>query len=121
MILVRSMHSRVSLLISSVIAASAIAASPEAVHLDDALRRHLLATAPMPDYPYEMRRHGVEGRGIFELFFDYDSGHLHEVKVVKSTGSPMLDVYAIGALKLWKAKPHAVSAVVVPVTFSMRR
>jgi len=95
------------------------AASPEPISLDDALRQSLLLTAPMPDYPYEMRRHGVEGRGVFELKFDYDTGHLREVHVLKSTGTPMLDGYAIGALKLWKAKPHAVHAVLVPVAFKI--
>ena len=95
------------------------AASPEAIHVDDALRQNLLLTAPIPDYPFEMRRHRVEGRGVFELKFDYDTGHLREVHVLKSTGAPLLDGYAIGALKLWKAKAHAVHIVLVPVNFTM--
>jgi TonB family protein len=98
-----------------------LAVPPESVTLDDALRKDLLLAAPMPDYPYQMRHHHVEGNGLFELKFDYDSGHLHEVHVIQSTGSPMLDGYAIGALKLWKAKPHAVHTVMVPLNFRMSR
>ncbi len=118
---VRPMRSHALLLILCTVGLSSFAASKEPLQLGDALRQNLLATAPMPDYPYEMRQHHVEGSGVFELFFDYDSGRLREVHVVKSTGSQMLDGYAIGALKLWKAKPHAVNAVLVPVRFTMTR
>jgi TonB family protein len=107
------------LLVFGSIVSTSPAAEPGAIQLDDALRQNLLLTAPMPDYPFEMRRHRVEGSGIFELKFDYDTGHLRAVHVVKSTGAPMLDGYAVGALKLWKAKPHAVHTVLVPVAFTM--
>ncbi len=59
--------------------------------------------------------------GLYELKFDYDTGHLREVHVVQSTANDMLDRRAIAAFKLWKAKPHSVHILRVPVTFMMTR
>ena len=78
--------------------------------------------APVPEYPYTMRSKHVEGKGVFELFFDYDSGNMREVRVVISTGSQMLDAAALSTFRKWKAKPHAVKApILMPVAFTMTR
>ena len=97
--------------------------------LDDALRQHLLLVAVAPDYPleYEWRpAHGnvfgsgaPSGKGIFDLRFDYETGHLREVHVVASTLSRKLDAHAIGALKLWKAKPRSIHLLRVPFDFRL--
>src|SRR5205814_7548509 len=99
----------VILLIFTSVQTLSFAASPEPkpMMVDEALRQHLLLTAPPPDYPPLMRLHRVGGKGLFQLRFDYDTGHLREVHVVQGTGAPLLDGYTIGALKLWKAKPHS--------------
>jgi len=47
--------------------------------------------------------------------------HLREVHVVQGTGAPLLDGYTIGALKLWKAKPHSLHTLLVPIKFTMNR
>ncbi|HKP36516.1 MAG TPA: TonB family protein [Pyrinomonadaceae bacterium] len=91
------------------------------MRVDEALNKHLLLYAIKPEYPYEMRHRGVTGKGVFGLRFDYDTGHLQEVHVVKSTGSPMLDKYTIESLKHWKAKPHAIHRLWVPVNFTTSR
>jgi TonB family protein len=89
--------------------------------VEEALNKHLLIYAVRPDYPYEMRHRGVSGQGIFELRFDYETGHLREIHITKSTGSPILDRHAIGSLKFWKAKPHSIEMLSVPVTFKASR
>jgi TonB family protein len=96
-------------------------ASPELTTLDEAVQRHLLLTSVWPVYPREARESHTEGDGIFELKFDYESGHLREVHVVKSTGNHYLDGHAIGALKLWRAKPRSIHSLLVPIRFSMAR
>ena len=89
--------------------------------VEEALRKHLLLYAIRPEYPYEMRHRGVTGNGIFELRFDYESGHLNEIHIAKSTGSPMLDRYTIDSLKHWKAKPRSLTSLLVPIEFKRGR
>ena len=88
------------------------------MEVDEAVRRQLLVSAPQPDYPYEARRGGGSGGvGIFELKFDYESGHLREVHIAKSTGNRYLDGHSIAAFKLWRAKPRAVQCIAIEVRF----
>lgn len=95
------------------------AAPNEQMSMDEALRQDLLLIAVRPDYPYEARRQRFTGSGIFELRFDYETGRLREVHVEKSTGQRMLDGHAIGALKLWKAKPRSIHTLRVPIAFEL--
>jgi TonB family protein len=95
-----------------------LAVDSDVIRLDDALNRHLLLYAIRPEYPYEMRHRGVTGTGDFLLRFDYDTGHLEEIHIVKSTGSPMLDKYTIDSLKHWKAKPRSIHRLLVPLGFT---
>jgi TonB family protein len=99
----------------------AFAASPEPTTAAEAIRQHLLLVAVRPDYPYEARRNLLTGTGVFELKFDYESGNLREVHVVQSTGQRILDAHAIGALKLWKAKPRSLHTIRANVSFTYGR
>src|SRR3954468_16560823 len=83
----------------------AYAAEPAQMTVDEARRKHLLTDFVRPSYPDEAKRNFWTGRGVFELKFDYTSGRVREVHVVKSTGHGIFDAYAIAALKRWKAKP----------------
>jgi TonB family protein len=47
----------------------------------------------------------LSGSGAFQLTFDYDTGRLREIHIVRSTGKRVLDDAAISALKLWRAEP----------------
>ena len=89
--------------------------------VDEAIQKHLLLVAAKPEYPYEARVRGRTGAGLFELKFDYESGHLLEVHVVKSTGDRYLDGHGIGALKAWQAKPRSIHNLCVPITFKRTR
>jgi len=93
--------------------------------LNDALQRHLLVAAAIPKWPEVYQRKpaplsgpaGIVGDGIFDLRFDYESGVLREIHVVKSTDNSKLDSYTIAALKVWKAKPRSIHTLRVPITF----
>ena len=87
----------------------------------EAVQKDLLLSAPRPDYPYAARARGKTGEGMFELKFDYETGRLREVHVIKSIGDRMLDGPAIGALKLWKAKPRSIHTLRVPIRFTRDR
>jgi TonB family protein len=98
---------------------SSFAASGDVMPLSEAMQKHLLLVAAKPGYP-----EGAEARVfrrrytcLFELKFDYESGHLREVHVVKSTGDRALDAHAIGAMKVWQAKPRSIHNLLVPLAF----
>ena len=100
-----------------------LAASP-CMQLEEAVQKRLLLVAAKPEYPYEAKAREAKARdkattGLFELRFDYESGHLREVHVVKSTGDRYLDGHAIGALKVWQAKPRSIHNLCVPITFTL--
>jgi len=86
----------------------------------EAMQRHLLLVAALPEYPNEIEAQpGVRHRRYtceFELKFDYESGHLREVHVVKGTGDQAVDAHAIGAMKVWQAKPRSIHNLLVAVT-----
>jgi TonB family protein len=56
---------------------------------------------------------------VFDLRFDFQTGELREIHIVRSTGHSLLDGHAISALKLWRAKPHAIHILRVPINFAV--
>ncbi len=54
--------------------------------VEEAKRKDLLLVAARPDYPYEARRQRLAGSGIFELKFDYETGHLREITSSRAPG-----------------------------------
>jgi len=73
-----------------------------------------------PDYPYNERTKGHEGRGLFRLTLDLKTGSVTNVDVVHSTGFPGLDESAIKAFRYnWRWKPGKWKEVTIPVTFTL--
>ena len=72
-----------------------------------------------PEYSLEARRRRLAGRGVFELTISEDTGDVKSVTIAESTGYPILDRAAVRALKLWRFRPHTLSRVKVPLTFSI--
>ena len=62
----------------------------------------------------------VTGSCVVLLDLDEASGKVVRVRIVKSTGSRILDDSAIKAFSKWHFKPHTPSPVRVPMTFSLR-
>ena len=92
----------------------------EPMPVEEAVQRDLLIRHPTPLYPYEGRRQKLEGSGLFELKFNYETGHLREVHIVHSTRKPILDQAVVDTLKLWRAKPKSVHSILLPVTLIFR-
>ncbi len=118
------MRKYLALLIFSALQMFSFAASPERITVAEALRKDLLLVAVRPEFPRSYagnwggaKWHHGPYKGIFELRFDYETGHLREIHVVQTIGDAKFDGRAIGALKLWKAKPRSIHTLVVPVTF----
>ena len=98
----------------------AFGGEPPVMGVEEAQAKQLLLFATKPSYPHEAYRMRVSGNGVFDLTFDYETGHLREIHVVKSTGNNFLDGHAIGALKLWKAKPRSIHILRVPINFTYK-
>lgn len=81
----------------------------------------VLRYAVKPQYSHEALRTRATGTGLFELRFDYETGGLKAIDIVQSTGSRLLDHDAINGLKEWKAKPHTIRVMRIPVMFTDRR
>jgi TonB family protein len=77
----------------------------------------ILRYAARPEYSREARERRASGFGLFELHFDYETGRLKAIDIVKSTGSSVLDHDTIAGLKEWRAKPHTIRVMRIPVTF----
>jgi TonB family protein len=74
-----------------------------------------------PPYPYEARRRHQEGSGMFILHIDSKTGQVTSITVQKSTGYKLLDSAVLTACIHWRFKPHTVTDVFVPITFSMKK
>ena len=74
-------------------------------------------TAPLPDYPYEMKRRNLTGSGVCVVTVDTATGTVTNATMFQSTGSPLLDKLTIQTFKSWRFKPGTVSQVRVPISY----
>ena len=79
----------------------------------------MAVNAPRPEYPYEARRQRITGDGIVAMTVNSVTGHVSDVSMSKSTGSPFLDNAALTAFRRWRFKPGTVSSVRCPITFTL--
>jgi len=73
--------------------------------------------APRPAY----RPEWPEGRGIFTVNINPNTGSVVSVFVKKSTGSEKLDKAAIDAFRRWKFKAPTKPSVEVPIVFKREK
>jgi protein TonB len=59
---------------------------------------------PTPKYPELAKQAGIEGTTVVKMLVDID-GSVREVKILKSSGNPMLDQAALAAAKKSKFTP----------------
>jgi TonB family protein len=72
-----------------------------------------------PDYPREARARHEMGTGVFILHIDGKTGQVASISVQKSTGFKLLDAAVLTSCIHWRFKPHTVTDVRIPMTFSM--
>ena len=76
-----------------------------------------LVAAPVVTKSLEASRRHLAGQGLFVVDVDTPSGRVNYVRVVESTGQPLLDLSAIRGLRKWRWKPHMAATVLVPIRF----
>ena len=86
---------------------------------DEQLVGNTLA-APGAAYPEEAQKTKTTGSGVYEIRIDR-AGTPTAVKVVKSSGSAVLDKAAMTAFKRWRFKPGIFQSVRIPVSWSVNR
>jgi periplasmic protein TonB len=70
-------------------------------------------------YPPEARRHGIEGATLVEFTIDPD-GSIKTLRLVTSSGSPLLDTAALETVHAAAPLPRHSSALRIPITFRLR-
>jgi len=89
------------------------------VVLTPAEEARVLLVAPRPEYPIQARRARVSGSGWFQMIVS-KAGYVTEVRVIKSTGSKILDAAAIQALLKWRFKTGTgIERANQPITFRL--
>jgi TonB family protein len=69
-----------------------------------------------PEYPYEARRNGWSGRGVYRAFVTPE-GRVSRVVVLQSMGHSVMDDAVIHAAMQWRTKPGRPKEVDFPITF----
>jgi len=91
---------------------------PPATDLHDLFKN--IIRAPIPEYPYEARRHHLTGAGVAIVKIDPATGTVIRVIMYTSTGQPLLDRATMDALYRWQFRPGTpFKAVRVPITYSV--
>ena len=81
--------------------------------------RVLALSAPRPEYPYEARRQRVTGSGVALLTVDPATGCVTDVRMLRSTGSTVLDNATISGFRRWRFRAGTVSSVQSPITYTL--
>lgn len=90
-----------------------------AVHIRNATYHNLLRYAPEPVFPRNAFVQCASGHGLFAI--DIGSAGLpDDVRIVKSTGCPVIDNAIVSALRQWRFVPHLIQKATVPVSFDTR-
>src|SRR4051794_17933483 len=89
-------------LVAQLYVAGSVAASPSVSASPSPEKHRAVLHAPRPAYPYEARKKHLEGRGLFVMHIDPDTGAVSSVTVAKSTGHAILDQAAVDGLSKWK-------------------
>jgi TonB family protein len=74
--------------------------------------------APLPEYPLEARKLGLEGAGLFAVRIGPD-GSVESVKPITSTGHPLLDDAAIAGFRRFRFRPGR-KVIRASIVFTMR-
>ena len=96
---------------------ASVAASDSSPNRPPVPKAEVTVYAPNPEYPPEARQAHLAGSGWFRVDFT-KTGYVTQVRVMKSTGSKILDAAAVQTLLHWRFKPGLkVHGANVPITF----
>ena len=91
-----------------------------AVHIRNATYHNMLRYAPEPVLPRDAFVQCPTGNGLFVIDIGYVSGFPDAVRIVRSTGCPVIDKAIVNALRQWRFMPHSIWKATLPVSFDAR-
>jgi periplasmic protein TonB len=100
--------------------ATAPSGSAAFARFDEPWQKDLIQSTP-PAYSRADRAAWRQGRGVFHLTIDSQTGRVRDVTVKQSTGHSTLDAAAVAALKQWRFRPGSWRQLDIPVTFKRSR
>jgi len=74
---------------------------------------------PWPKYPIDALRKYHQGTGSYLVRFNHETGAARGVTIIKSAGSEYLDKTVTDTLRRWRARPHTLDEVLVPISFTV--
>jgi TonB family protein len=90
------------------------------VHANHATYHNMLRYAPEPELPRAAFVQCPAGNGLFVIDINYGSGFADGVRVVRSTGCPVIDKAVVSTLRQWRFMPHVIWKATIPVNFDTR-
>jgi TonB family protein len=103
------------MLIGSSVAAQKFGPPSAGVITGPELSRVFMSPRP-PEYPYEARRNGWSGRGVYRAFVTPE-GKVSRVLILHSMGHSGMDEMVVRAAMQWRAKPGRPKEVDFPIIF----
>jgi TonB family protein len=103
-------------LICSALATKTFAAPPSPGVISGPEMLKIFIYPRAPEYPFEARRNGWSGRGVYRAFVTPE-GKVSRVIILHSTGHSVLDDMVIRAALQWRAKPSRPKEVDFPIIF----
>lgn len=85
------------------------------------MKPEMIVTYVAPKYPYEARRHRLEGTGILVIDIDSSTGKVSGTRMAVSTGHRQLDRATLDAFLQWRFKPGTPRHIWVPITYTLSR
>jgi len=76
--------------------------------------------APKPVYRPEWAKQGLAGKGVALVNIDPKTGSVTGVRMLQSTGNPLLDGAALQAYSQWRFEPGSPPQVKMPIEFASR-
>ena len=74
-------------------------------------------SAPIPDYPYQLRGANITGSGVCVMSIDTATGKVTSATMAQSTGNAALDKITTDTFRRWRFKPGTLSQVRVPISY----
>lgn len=90
------------------------------VQIRNATYHNMLRYAPEPQLPRAALVQCQSGTGVFVVEINYASGIPDSVRMVKTTGCPVIDQAVLATLYQWRFMPHAIWKAIFPVSFDAR-
>jgi TonB family protein len=83
--------------------------------------RKFATFSPTPTFPTAARFENLQSWGTYQFLIDYETGRVIDVKILKTSGSGILDKPIVRTFRTWRFRPHTVRTVTTNFGFMFDR